>query len=783
MAAKADKTLSATLDVSGFDEAGAATTELGKAVSAMEPLAEKIGKTLDLLSSGMARFTAHIEQEVSTAEAQAEKELARKVKAEEKSAKNKKDSEDARLKNSMARLIGGGVNAVAYEQQLTKLEEQEKMIRAAEERRLISHRDAMSAVIKLKVEHAKLNLEAKAYTAAGGGTLGKLAAGIAHKTTALPGQAVGAIKNQVGGIGTGMMGLAASLPIAGGLFGLLMYGITNRDRINAETGEIINIAVAASGKLSSSGSAFLGSFQQQAEHYFGINRQEVQSVLKVFVDAGMDINKVLSTQSGTLGLVGHDIMTLTLGIDKHFEMASGTSAQAVVSLVQDFNVSLDNAGSMYTKLAFAGSRSGMGTQNFINTVMQGAGALKQYGVSVENVAGVLVKLQERYESMGMPKQLAGQQASMSMSQITQGMGGMSSSMQAYFGERMGMGHGLEARMKFRDGMERIGGGNADNQFMGDFVGQAYKSSMEAAGGDKTQARYMLEQQGFGFEGAKGIMEIGDKLASGVKLNELSLKEQKNLRDAFKTEGQKQSEIEKNKHTLMQGLGEIGEGVLQVVTNLVAYSILFYKSLPTLIMGSDAEKKAMWEMSNKFFESAGKGFEKMIAGSKTGLVGMKGLLGPILDPMIKAIRWSPKVDKQYSDLQGWNFAAAKNKAADEMANKMPGMGGVADAKRVGSQMQTSQSGFVRGLGEGIEGAMTMLQGFTRSTIQAVSSDSSDSELEQRARTIQAGMVAPGEHAPPPSVGAWTGQSQSAPETKTVTVAIRPSTPSRPTTIGH
>ena len=711
----ADKTLSATIDLSGFEEATAATTDLGRAVGDLEPLAEKIGKTFDALAAGMSKFTDQIESEVFKAEDAADKEETRKVKAEEAKQKRMQESEESRLKQSMARLIGGGVNALAYQQQLSKLEEQQKMIQQAEEKRLISHRDASAAIRKLKIEHAKLNVEAKMYTAAGGGMLGQLAARAAHKTMQVPSQAWGAVKNQVGGIGTGIQGLMMSLPIAGGLFGLLMYGITNRDRINAETGEIINIAVAASGRLSSTGASFLGSFQQQAEHYFGINRQEVQSVLKTFVDAGHGIDDILKKQSGTLGLVGHDIMTLTLGIDKHFELATGTSARAVVSMTHDFGMSLKDAGDMYTKLAFAGSRSGMGTQNFVNAVMQGSSALRMYGVSVESVAGVLTKLQERYESMGMPKQLAGQQASMSLQQITQGMSGLSSSMQAYYGERMGMGHGLQARMNFREGMERYAGGGKNDQQFGDMIGVAYKSAMESTGGDKTAARYMLEQQGMGFEGAKGIVEVGDKLSKGVKINELSLKEQHNLRDAFKTEGMKQSEIAKNTHTIMQGMAGIGEGILQVVTNIIAYSILFYKSLPTLILGSTEEKNAVWKMADQFFKGAGEGFEKMLAGSKTGMVGLQGLLGPILDPMIKAVRWDPGAGTQYEDIKKWNYSQAQKKAADDLANTAP----LRALGAVSNKMQSEgNSGFTRGLGAVLEGTKELLGGMSRGVVHGM-----------------------------------------------------------------
>lgn len=690
--------LGASFEIVGFDEAQGATTELGKAVNDLEPLADKVGKVMEQLSDALAKFTESVDEEVGRARRREEESDEKRKTAAEKEAAADRSAEEARLKSSMAQLVGGGVNMIAYQQQLGKLKEQIEMIRQAEQRRIVSHKDASEAVKKLEKEYSKLNVEAKAYALAGGGSMGRMAAGAVNRLTAIPSQTLGAAKNQVMGIGTGLMGLVPILA-TGGIFGLLLHGVSFKDKIAAETGEIVNIAVSASGKLSSSGTAFLSSFQHRAEHYYGINRQEIQGVLKTFTEAGMNINDIIDKRmSKSLGEVGQNILTLTVGLDKHFEVASGTSAKAVVSLVHDYGMNLQTAGDLYTRMAFAGQKSGMGVQQFTSSVLQASNTLRMYGVSVESVAVMLQKLQTHYEGMGMPKQLAGTQANMALQQISQGMAGLSSGWQAYFGERMGMGTGLEAKMRFQDGMTRLSKGG-DNEFMTGFIQQAYASAMESAGGDKTQARYILQQTGVagGFEGAKAITDIGDKLSSGVKLNQLSLQEQKSLKDAFKTEGQKTSDLAKNMHTIMTGLAGVGEGLLQIITNLVAVSIVFYKTLPTMIFGSDTERNQIITEYGKFFKGVEQGYDTAIKGGKLALLGARNVMEPILDPLMRAVKWDPKVHQSYTDIETWNLQNARYKAVSDIAEGSE-TGRIARAAREkGEQMEQGSGSVERAVG--------------------------------------------------------------------------------------
>jgi hypothetical protein len=598
----------------------------------------------------------------------------------------------------MANEVNGGVNALAYEQSLDKIKAQIEAVNAAQDKNLLSWYEATKSKTKLGIEWGKLQVEAKLYAAAGGGELGKIAAMTANRVMALPGQAAGAAANQITGVGRGLMGLAESTPLgnaAGGLFGLLLHGQMDADRLKAEAGEMANIVVAAGGSASSSATRFFAAFQEQAAHYFGMTRQEVQGTLKTFVDAGVSLADITEKQSAAFGEAGANVVTLTLAIDKHFEMASGSSAKNVVSLIGDYGMAVKDAGDLYAKLAFAGQSSGMGTQSFINTVMQGAGNLRQFGVGVQGVGAALLKIQERYEGMGMPKQLAGTQASMGLSQISSGISGMSTTMQSVMGERMGLGTGLEARMGFRDGLQRLSGGG-DDAFLGQTVSQLYKMAMEAGGGDKTQARFFLEQQGYGLEGSRAIMSVGTDLEKGVKLNELSIESQKNIRDAFKTEGQKTSDMAKNQYTIMKGMAEMGQGLLQIVTNLVAYGIVFFKGMPTLLMGNEDEKKATLAMMNSFTKEMTSGAGKVGHGAMTVAKGVYGLMGPIIRPLEDALNWNPYSHEVNADRI--RIIAAGDKAEKEInaANPISKLGG--EISKAGMKLQGEGSTVASAVGD-------------------------------------------------------------------------------------
>lgn len=627
--------LSTEIDLGGLDETSESVTSLGQALEGLVPLAKRMSEVLGGMESGFADLSKAVDESISIVDKKTKLTEEEQAKKQAEQAKKKQEQEESRLQEKMASMIGGGVNTAAYELQLKKVKDQIDLINEAQQKRLITDSEAERTLDKLYSQQRKITREAMAYHAAGEGWTGRLAADATAKWNNLFGAGANVVKGQAQGVVSGVGGLLKGLPfLSGGLFGLLMGGIMNTDKIRGETAELANIARVTGRNISDSAISSMGAFQQQATHLFGISKGEFQGTYKAFVDAGIGIDQVLKKQAENLGSVGEDVAHLSFGIDKMYKLASGTSARAIVSLTVDYGMSVKHAGEMYEKLAFAGEKSKVGTQNFINYVMQGAGALRQYGVSVESVATTLQTIQSKYEQLGMPKQLAGSMAGESLSQLTQGLAGMGAGMQAYFGEHMGLGTGLQARQNFREGMGRLGTKGGD-EFFEKLLKEEYNLAMQVSHGDKAQARNFLENsQGLGFQGAKALMEIGATLQKGGKLSEGTPEQIKALKETFDRSKDEQGRLANDMYNITQGLAGIGQGILGVITNLLGLGIVGLRWVWAKATGKETESTI--KLMGDYVGHMNKSWDGIVAGAKQAGGGLGDQVGNILGPVKDAL---------------------------------------------------------------------------------------------------------------------------------------------------
>jgi hypothetical protein len=87
------------------------------------------------------------------------------------------------------------------------------------------------------------------------------------------------------------------------------------------------------------------------------------------------------------------------------------------------------------------------------------------------------------------------------------------------------------------------------------------------------------------------------------LTELNQKETANLKNAFITEGERLSNLQKMQRELYKAISSIGRGLLKILTGLVGVLVMGFKSLPVLIMalipGSLVGQSELDELSRKF----------------------------------------------------------------------------------------------------------------------------------------------------------------------------------------
>lgn len=380
-----------------------------------------------------------------------------------------------------------------------------------------------------------------------------------------------------GGLGGGLIG---------GLLGMMILGVKEDVRNEAERGEMVNTFESVTGSLFSrekqKAIEWFSEFQEKAQFYYGIGRKEVQKAVRQFVDAGYEVNQITERFGKGLGEVGKNIPLLTLGLDKHFGVATGTAAQSVNDLVSQYGDVLDEAADKYTRLTFAAQRSGMGVSRFIDSVMAGSQALVQYGIDVEDVVNIMGSLKKHYSDMGLTEQYAGTMAAKGVKGIAGGIAGMTGGFQALIAQRVSPGRNIyETLQKFQEGFARISAGE-DEGFLQETIKAISSVSQEMVGSDRAKRIFFLKQKGFGNEAATSIVDAANKFEKGIEIAKLGAGERKKLRDAFKTEGKQMSELQKTQRDLIKGLSKIGEGILKVVTGILSSIITGLKAIPAFI---------------------------------------------------------------------------------------------------------------------------------------------------------------------------------------------------------
>lgn len=564
------------------------------------------------------------------------------------------------MRNLMNLVGKGGGAQLAYEHEVYTRRVDD--IREAESKGILSSEQAEKASKELTDQYKDMTAEIEAHMSAGG--FGAAMANFA----AHPVQSVASpIGDQIGGIAQGLMGLTQGLPIAGGLFGLMMYGNAERDRMAAEAGEITNIISAATGKASKGAGTFFSSFQERAQKFLGISRQEVQANLRTFVDAGMTIDSIMAVHEKGLGEVGSNAVTLTLALDRHFEWGAGTSSRMAMQLVAERGNSLESAITQLTKLSFSAQRAGVGTLEFTETAVQGASDLAQFGVDAESVGAVLLTAVDRYREIGANPQLAFKTAQQGLTEFSEGIKRAPIGIKAAISSEMGLGGDLEGGMDLQDALDK-GDKRSAMAFIQGASRLAKKQTRGTGGGsDETRERSWLETN-FGFEGARLITELGGKTDKG-KVKELDAKEWGALKDTFKTEAQKTSEIEKNKELILKGMASMGQALLALFANFAAMAIIAMKAMTSIdyvfeagawaagkifgdgaadvvraaggVMDSqrDARLASIRGKFNQYWGGAQDAMLQFAEGAKTSGDGAMKIMGPILEPLSRALSMS------------------------------------------------------------------------------------------------------------------------------------------------
>lgn len=512
-------------------------------------------------------------------------------------------------------------------------------IQDAFDRGLINTKDMERSLKKLNrqlaLSQGKEALSSGAGSAEGGSRWSKLVQSAAPAMVDGTKKGVQALAGQISGVGSGLMGtLSSALPVAGGLaiFGLMLWGFLEADRLRAEFGELANIAVAAGGNAHSRGLAWMGGFQERAQKFYGIARHEVQSVFKDFVNAGISMDDMLRLYDKSLGEVGQNAITLSLAADRHFELSAGTTSRAVTQAVTQYGMELSKAADLITDIEFQAHHAGFGVGKFVTWTMQASANVRHLGIGIEEVASAAFSMRKFYEKAGIDSEKWSQD---SVSEMLSGIQGMGVGREMWAAEQLGMGRDIEGRQALREGLMRR------DPMMLRKVATVFKRDAETAGGgNEAIGRFYLEKIGFGFEGARAVMELGDETESEAKVHDKKKDDRKKLRNSFQEESMKVSELSKRKNELLAGFAQAGQGLLQMLTGFMALVIVSVKGLPYYFMGTKDEAAKARAMMEQQIAAISGGAKLFLIGGQKSMGAIWKTIAPMIDPMIRAWEFNP-----------------------------------------------------------------------------------------------------------------------------------------------
>lgn len=426
-------------------------------------------------------------------------------------------------------------------------------------------------------------------------TLNKLYAPVGSRLeqeTANAGKAVGRVMDQV----------LNNIPLVGGLIGLMIMGPMKKQEEEAAAARFIQLFEESTRTISEKAAATDRSAAAKLAHTahemtwrFQATEQEILSAVRSFSTMGISAGEIGTDLSGTAGKAAENMFALTVQLERHFELAAGSTAQQAAQFMTEYGMSTSQAADTLLRLNLAGAKSGVGIENFSRTVMQASTSVRHMGVNVNDVISLTQALQKQYEGLGLNKHLAGQLATSGVQQMLGGIRSLDMPTQVLLAERVVGERSLAARYEM---LSKLEGDDANQKGMLEkYVKELYGIAQEVAHGDPTLARQWLESK-LGFEGARAMVQIGDKLASGLEWDKASAADIGALKNSMKTEEQKTNEFTRGLRDILMGMSDVGSALFNVVTAGIAGLVISIRETLAILSGDRTLASALAEERKK-----------------------------------------------------------------------------------------------------------------------------------------------------------------------------------------
>lgn len=376
-----------------------------------------------------------------------------------------------------------------------------------------------------------------------------------------------------------------------GLVGTIILGYQERNRRRAEMGEMSNVFVGGLDSIFATETRkavrWFGNWAERAQWHYGVGRKEVQKTIEEMVNNGFKAAEMIERYDKGLGQVGRNVVITSIGLDKHFNFATGTSMEYIVSFVRDYGMELKSATDLFSKMTMAGQRSGMGTMNFVRAVMSSQDSLAHFGINAGNVAVLMEKVIGFYTDMGLQQRYAGNQAVGVVQDLMTAFSDLDDGMKVVLARRMYQDEETDAYsllMQFQDGLRRISQGEED-QYLENLL-RSYITMMRETGlgGRSRMIRTIQQNLNVRNRTAQLLYDAGDLIVKGGKLKDLSKEERGNLKRAFKVEQTQVSRLHRMRRELIRGMADLGGALMAVVSDIIGILVIGIRSLPAMVLG-------------------------------------------------------------------------------------------------------------------------------------------------------------------------------------------------------
>lgn len=456
--------------------------------------------------------------------------------------------------------------------------------------------------------------------------------GIIAQTLPAQSQILG-IQNSIGNFKKSIL---SELPF-GGLIGLMVLGGKREEEVRA-MGATVGRVFQQAGQAGRREMGLIGRDVRRLGIMLGKGPTglagEAASAAAAFAQAGIDIETVVRGKfsepiKGSRG----SILEASMAIDALFKQASGTAARQMGELIRDFNQSAQESTRIIASVGLVARDSGTSVAAFTGSVMRSAQALRTQRVDIEEVAEAQLRFQKllEREMPDVTRQFAAGYAERAIGQVTQGLAGMSVGLSAVIGERIsrrvpGMTGGqqvtgLEAYYALREGFRGRGQRGEQEGMFVESVRELLSLAQEN-GRTVEEQRFFLERMGFGFEGAKAIVKVGQDTAKGTDLQDAIKNNQKDLNRAFISKAEETSAFQRSLLKIQNGIAKVGAGLLAVTIAGIQSLINIGTYIGGMLFGNKALKAASWEALGESAEMSSRGIKVIMGGLEEALGGLK-----------------------------------------------------------------------------------------------------------------------------------------------------------------